>query len=1531
MNRPLVFGAVAVLIAATAVGSFLYLEMEPPAEVSSNRHVPLVSEAERAPVQSSDETAPAAQSTVKNGGSAGILPRRDVARDKTERVPQTEQAAPAQTQPSEAPAAGGTSTSVANVPQAASDAVENTIAATAPTRSTPEFATGADAVAATTESADVSQNLPSEPDVAEAVADVVEAVIPPATKETADGALKLLPGAEPADAETVVGEAAKPADTASVDTPTDVAPTDAAAVVESALGGKSTADAVVGAVDALISKDAGADAVAAKEVTVPPVPTESTVAETGAGDLPAAAESLIETPDVGAVESLPVDPPAVAAVVDDTGAMPDVVAALPKLPEAGVPEVISKVLTPGAEPPSSGSSAEPVAPEAAPTAEAASEAIAAPEIEAVADTEATPETEVDAVENTIAATAPTRSTPEFATGADAVAATTESADVSQNLPSEPDVAEAVADVVEAVIPPATKETADGALKLLPGAEPADAETVVGEAAKPADTASVDTPTDVAPTDAAAVVESALGGKSTADAVVGAVDALISKDAGADAVAAKEVTVPPVPTESTVAETGAGDLPAAAESLIETPDVGAVESLPVDPPAVAAVVDDTGAMPDVVAALPKLPEAGVPEVISKVLTPGAEPPSSGSSAEPVAPEAAPTAEAASEAIAAPEIEAVADTEATPETEVDAVENTIAATAPTRSTPEFATGADAVAATTESADVSQNLPSEPDVAEAVADVVEAVIPPATKETADGALKLLPGAEPADAETVVGEAAKPADTASVDTPTDVAPTDAAAVVESALGGKSTADAVVGAVDALISKDAGADAVAAKEVTVPPVPTESTVAETGAGDLPAAAESLIETPDVGAVESLPVDPPAVAAVVDDTGAMPDVVAALPKLPEAGVPEVISKVLTPGAEPPSSGSSAEPVAPEAAPTAEAASEAIAAPEIEAVADTEATPETEVETPVTEATALAQLPDVPVVSAEITSEAAGQTVGEAPAEQTVANGQSAETAPLLPKSADTEVPEIRPDTPVADIASEAVAEVESAADAVAEVRRDTASQAGVGGAEAGESTETQIAAVIPPKAEAGALVIAPPADAVVAPPAEVPAVPVPEATDTQVAEVATEAAQTAADAGEGTDTQIAAVIPPKAEARALVIAPQPDGVTATPADAPEAADTQMAIGASEAGETAADGAPPSVEVPLISEPQVAEALKPHQEQLARVAPDPAPVAPPAAPADVVPEVVVPPVEPAPSAEPPTFDVVRVDRSGQAVIAGRAERGCRVEIRDGEDLIGVVKADRRGEWVLVTEEPLPAGSRELGLTALCEGASPAQSDRLVVIVVPQPGADIAGQVTEKPSGALALSVPREGSGQTTVLQAPAVPKTEPEDGAAQAAERAETVAPKAQARAALSLDVIDYTADGQLVLSGRAQPDGDLLVYLDNALIGRAYADAEGQWALQPEREVDPGLYTLRVDEVRQDGSVVARIELPFLRGEPLTDLPGGRIVVVQPGNSLWRLARRTYGSGIQYTLIFEANRDQIRDEDLIYPGQVFTLPEKTEP
>ena len=144
--------------------------------------------------------------------------------------------------------------------------------------------------------------------------------------------------------------------------------------------------------------------------------------------------------------------------------------------------------------------------------------------------------------------------------------------------------------------------------------------------------------------------------------------------------------------------------------------------------------------------------------------------------------------------------------------------------------------------------------------------------------------------------------------------------------------------------------------------------------------------------------------------------------------------------------------------------------------------------------------------------------------------------------------------------------------------------------------------------------------------------------------------------------------------------------------------------------------------------------------------------------------------------------------------------------------------------------------------------------------------------------------------------------------------------------ALLLSAVDYDADGFLVISGKAEPGAQVVVYLDDKPLGTVVADAEGYWQLAPASPVAPGLHRLRVDQLDGSGAVLARVATLFSRAELAGGFPEDRYVIVQPGNSLWRITRRTYGEGIRYSVIFQANNDQIADPDLIYPGQIFLVP-----
>ena len=227
-----------------------------------------------------------------------------------------------------------------------------------------------------------------------------------------------------------------------------------------------------------------------------------------------------------------------------------------------------------------------------------------------------------------------------------------------------------------------------------------------------------------------------------------------------------------------------------------------------------------------------------------------------------------------------------------------------------------------------------------------------------------------------------------------------------------------------------------------------------------------------------------------------------------------------------------------------------------------------------------------------------------------------------------------------------------------------------------------------------------------------------------------------------------------------------------------------------------------------------------------------------------------------------------------------------------------------------------------------------------------------------------------------------------------------------------IDSISYSALGDVLIAGRAarsQPSPRLRIYLDNRPIAVATA-AGGDWASDLP-DVDPGVYTLRVDQLSDEGRVVSRFETPFQREDPglvvaaqalaaapepaleqvpapepvsepgATPVAGGgqpsagaeqpasgqtgdavlaasgesgvarraetgadnaasgagggvppvSLITVQPGHTLWAISDARYGAGELYVVIYRANRDQIRNPDLIYPGQVFTLPDNQPP
>ncbi len=321
--------------------------------------------------------------------------------------------------------------------------------------------------------------------------------------------------------------------------------------------------------------------------------------------------------------------------------------------------------------------------------------------------------------------------------------------------------------------------------------------------------------------------------------------------------------------------------------------------------------------------------------------------------------------------------------------------------------------------------------------------------------------------------------------------------------------------------------------------------------------------------------------------------------------------------------------------------------------------------------------------------------------------------------------------------------------------------------------------------------------------------------------------------------------------------------------------------------------------------------------------------------------------PTPSARPrpPSFDVVRVEPSGEAVIAGRAAPGSRVTVLDGKRVIGTVVADERGQWAIVVKRPLAPGAHELSLEARISDGTVLVSENIVVVSVPRPQVAVAdqGQTQDQAADqgqtqdqARAAPASQSAPTQSAQTQQAALPPRESErplavlmprsgQGPIQILQQPVSLS-GGLGEGTLILETIDYDSTGTAAIGGRAKPGTRVVIYLDDKPAGVAVAGADGRWGATLDEAVAPGLHRLRVDQVDAQGKVIARVETPFLRAAMVASMSSETSVIVQPGNSLWRIARRVYGQGLRYSIIYQANLEQIRDPDLIYPGQIFAVP-----
>ena len=356
---------------------------------------------------------------------------------------------------------------------------------------------------------------------------------------------------------------------------------------------------------------------------------------------------------------------------------------------------------------------------------------------------------------------------------------------------------------------------------------------------------------------------------------------------------------------------------------------------------------------------------------------------------------------------------------------------------------------------------------------------------------------------------------------------------------------------------------------------------------------------------------------------------------------------------------------------------------------------------------------------------------------------------------------------------------------------------------------------------------------------------------------------------------------------------------------------------------------------------------------------------------------------------PTFDIVRVDPDGSGLIAGVANPGSKISLlMDGTPDVSTLVPDD-GQFVLMFDLPKSGGPKSLSLketnadgttiistetvlinptseseevkntpdVPLASGEIVVKSDSEEVVTTSEVSSVeeeikvVTGEIVAKSDSEEVVTTSEVSSveEEIKVVTAEVALKSDSEVSATSIDENTTKkkptivivdnegskvvqssplpVSPKDSDTENVVIDTITYDNEGEVAISGRGSAGDFVQIYLDNKPVLLTSIGVDGSW-VTPLTNIKQGLYNLRADEVSKSGVVLSRVETPFQRENVVIAAKGASAITVQPGYTLWAIAREKYGSGFQYVRVYQANQDLIKNPDLIYPGQVFKLPEE---
>jgi nucleoid-associated protein YgaU len=307
---------------------------------------------------------------------------------------------------------------------------------------------------------------------------------------------------------------------------------------------------------------------------------------------------------------------------------------------------------------------------------------------------------------------------------------------------------------------------------------------------------------------------------------------------------------------------------------------------------------------------------------------------------------------------------------------------------------------------------------------------------------------------------------------------------------------------------------------------------------------------------------------------------------------------------------------------------------------------------------------------------------------------------------------------------------------------------------------------------------------------------------------------------------------------------------------------------------------------------------------------------------------------APNATPLTIDLARVKPDGAAVFAGTAAPNAKIRIFEGDILLGETIANANGEWVIVLEKSLAAGQHLISVAMERSDGTTEMADRSLAVEIYQ-DTETKPLVALLPETATEVPVLIQSPDDVDKTKSAATASEATATGTIVAAAEAAPAKPQAKSQiaasqiAALAPSAIVWRDASRILISGTSRGGVRVTVNDAKGQFGEALVLADGAWQVAGSLDMDIAVNQLRFALFDDANQIIARYDLPVKARDLAKGQDGSPLVVVNKGDMLWRIAYHQLGEGVKYVDIVRRNQQDIADPDLIYPKQIFAVPQSS--